>query len=138
MLRISLQTLRSRRGTLAGAFVAIWLAVTLAYATGTLMAGALSAPGPGRLAAVDAVVRADPTVTIGRGDDAEAVDVVPAPRLPAAAVEQVAQVPGVARAVGDVAFAAGAFDAVAARCTAQASTVSRATAGPAPRSRPSA
>ena len=35
MLRISLQTLRSRRGTLAGAFVAIWLAVTLAYATGT-------------------------------------------------------------------------------------------------------
>ena len=111
MLRISLQTLRSRRGTLAGAFVAIWLAVTLAYATGTLMAGALSAPGPGRLAAADAVVRADPSVTVGHGDDAEAVDVVPAPRLPAAAVERAAQVPGVARAVGDVAFAAGAFDA---------------------------
>ena len=107
MLRISLQTLRSRRGTLAGAFVAIWLAVTLAYATGTLMAGALSAPGPGRLAAADAVVRADPSVTV----DAENVDVVPGPRLPAAAVERAAQVPGVARAVGDVAFAAGAFDA---------------------------
>ena len=45
MLRISLQTLRARRGTLAGAFVAIWLAVTLACATGLLMAGALGAPG---------------------------------------------------------------------------------------------
>ena len=84
MLRISLQTLRSRRGTLAGAFVAIWLAVTLASATGTLMAGALSAPGPGRMAAADAVVRADPTVTLGHGEDAEGVDVVPSPRRPAA------------------------------------------------------
>ena len=71
MLRISLQTLRARRTTLAGAFAAIWLAVTLAYATGLLMAGALSAPGPGRFAAADAVVRADPTVTVGAGDDAE-------------------------------------------------------------------
>ena len=34
MLRISWQTLRARRATLAGAFIAIWLAVTLAYATG--------------------------------------------------------------------------------------------------------
>ena len=67
MLRISLQTLRARRGTLAGAFVAIWLAVTLACATGQLMAGALDAPGSGRLAAADAVVRADPTITIASG-----------------------------------------------------------------------
>ena len=71
MLRISWQTLRARRTTLAGAFAAILLAVTVAYATGLLMAGALSAPGPGRLAAADAVVRADPTVTVGAGDDAE-------------------------------------------------------------------
>ena len=77
MLRISLQTLRARRGTLAGAFVAIWLAVTLASATGLLMAGALGPPGAGRLAATDAVVRADPTVTIGHGEDAEGVDVDP-------------------------------------------------------------
>ena len=111
MLRISLQTLRARRGTLAGAFVAIWLAVTLACATGLLMAGALGAPGAGRLSAVDAVVRADPTVTIGRGEDAEALDVVPAPRLPDAMVDRAAAVPGVARAIGDIAFAAGAWDA---------------------------
>ena len=82
MLRISLQTLRARRGSLAGAFVAIFLAVSVAYATGLLMAGALSAPGPGRLAAADAVVRADPTVTVGSSDP-EQVDVIPAPRLPA-------------------------------------------------------
>src|SRR3954469_13513967 len=111
MLRISLQTLRARRGTLAGAFVAIWLAVTLACATGLLMAGALGAPGAGRLSAADAGVRAAPTVTIGRGEDAEALDVVPAPRLPVATVARAAAVPGVARAIRDVAFAAGAWDA---------------------------
>ena len=64
MLRISWQTLRARRATLAGAFLAIFFAVTVAYAAGLLLSGALSAPGPGRLAAADAVVRADPTVTV--------------------------------------------------------------------------
>src|SRR4051794_10129651 len=110
MLRISLQTLRARRGTLAGAFVALWLAVTLAAATGLLMAGALGSPGAGRLAATDAVVRADPTVTIGHGEDAEGVDVIPAPRLRAEIVERATAVPGVARAVGDIAFPAGAWN----------------------------
>src|SRR5215207_11398950 len=99
MLRISWQTLRARRGSLAGAFIAIFLAVMLACGTGLLMAGALSAPGPGRLAAADAVVRADPTVTVGHGDDAEGVAVVPAPRLPADEVGRVAKLPGVAAAV---------------------------------------
>ena len=82
MLRISFQTLRARRATLAGAFVAIWLAVTLAYAAGLLMAGALSAPGPGRFAAADAVVRADPTVTIGTAKMPRAIDAVPGPAAP--------------------------------------------------------
>src|SRR3954447_5710963 len=111
MLRISLQTLRARRGTLAGAFVAIWLAVALASATGLLMAGALGSPGAGRLAATDAVLRADPTVTIGHGEDAERVDVIPAPRLRAEIVERVTALPGVSRAVGDIAFPAGAWNA---------------------------
>src|SRR3954465_15498789 len=111
MLRISLQTLRARRATLAGAFVAIWLPVSPARATGRLMAGALGPPGAGRLAAADAVVRADATVTIGHGEDAEGVDVVPAPRLPAEAVARGPAVPGVARAVGDIAFPAGAWNA---------------------------
>ena len=120
MLRISLQTLRARRATLAGAFVAIWLAVTLASATGLLMAGALGPPGAGRLAATDAVVRADPTVTIGHGEDAEGLDVIPGPRLPVPTVERAAAVPGVARAVGDVAFPAGAWNAQGQRLDADA------------------
>ena len=109
MLPIAWQTLRSRRASLAGAFVAIWLAVTLAYAAGLLMTGALSAPGPGRYDAADAVVRADPAVQLG--GDLGGVDVLPAPRLGADLVERAAAVPGVARAVGDVAFPAGLRDA---------------------------
>src|SRR3954469_15815994 len=110
MLRISLQTLRARRATLAGAFVAIWLAVTLASATGLLMAGALGPPGRGRPGASDAVVRAAPRLPIGHGGDAGHLAVIPGPRLPAATVERVAAVPGVARATGDIAFPAGAWD----------------------------
>src|SRR3954452_8809433 len=107
MLAISWQTLRSRRFGVVGAFLAMTLAVTVAYATGLLMAGALSAPGPGRMAAADVVVRADRSVTIGRGDAAEADDVAQGPRFPAAAVARAAAAPGVARAVGDVSFRAG-------------------------------
>ena len=110
MLLISLQTLLARRGSLAGAFVGIWLAVTLAAAAGVLMAAALEPPGAGRLAAVDAVVRADPTITVGHGEDAEQIDVVPGPRLPRAAIDRVGAMPGVGRAVGDITFRAGAFD----------------------------
>jgi hypothetical protein len=73
VLRIAFQTLRARRTTLLGAFVAIWLAVTLAYATGLLMTGALSAPGPGRFAAADVVLRADPTIELGRDLDDPAI-----------------------------------------------------------------
>src|SRR3954452_24068416 len=110
MLRISLQTLRARWGTFAGAFVAIWLGVTLAAATGLLMAAALGPPGAGRLAATDAVVRADPTITVGHGEDAEGIDVIPGPRVASATVARVAAVPGVAHAVGDIAFPAGAWN----------------------------
>jgi putative ABC transport system permease protein len=109
VLRIASQMLRVRGATLAGAFVAIWLAVTLAYAAGLLLTGALSPPGAGRFAAADAVVRADPRVELGH--DLGSLDVSPAPRLDDAVVARVAAVPGVARAVGDIAFAAGARDA---------------------------
>src|SRR3954469_4673478 len=109
MLRISLQTLRARRGSLAGAFVAIFLAVMLAYGTGLLIARGATGPGPGRLAAADAVVRADPSVTVGSSDP-EQVDVTPAPRLPAEAVARAAKTRGVAEAIGDVSFAVGAGD----------------------------
>src|SRR4051794_39870123 len=111
MLLISWQTLRTRRASLAGAFVAIWLAVTLAYATAQLLAGALGGFGPGRFAAASHVLSANATVTYGHGADAERVPVLPGPRLPAAAVARAAAVPGVERAIGDVTFAAGAWRA---------------------------
>src|SRR3954454_4886623 len=98
MLRIARQPRPARRGTLTGAFVAIWLAVTLAAATGLLMAAALSSPGAGRVDGADAGVRVDPTVPIGHVAAAEAVDDTPAPPLARDAVERVAAVPGVARA----------------------------------------
>src|SRR3954471_15909619 len=111
MLRISWQTLRTRRASLAGAFLAIWLAVTLGYATAQLLAGALGGFGPGRFAAADHMLSAEATVTYGHGEDAERVPAIPGPRLPASAVARAAAVPGVERAVGDVTFAAGAWHA---------------------------
>src|SRR4051812_8003848 len=106
MLRISWQTLRARRASLSGAFVAIWLAVTLAYAAGLLMTGALSAPGPGRFAAADAVVRADPSIELA---DDESTDAMPGPRVDARLTARVAKVSGAERAIGDVSFPVGAF-----------------------------
>src|SRR5690242_1863064 len=99
MLRISLQSLRSRFATLAGGFIALWLGVTLAYGAGLLMAGALSAPGPGQFTRADFVVRADPTVVLP-GDDRETVEAIPGPHLPAGFAQRVAAVPGVKRATG--------------------------------------
>ena len=107
MLRIALQTLRARHATLAEKLVAIWLAVTLASATWSPDGGGpRGAPGPGRFAAADAVVRADPGVRLP--GDLGSVDAVPGPRLDAALVERAAVVPGVAHAVGDVSFPADA------------------------------
>src|SRR4051794_29959755 len=93
-----------RRASLAGAFLAVLLAVTFAYASGLLMSGALQDPGAGRLAAADLVVRAEPTVELG-ADTSE--DIVPAPLLSEHAVHRVAGVEGVARATGDTSFPVG-------------------------------
>src|SRR4051812_17860902 len=92
---LALQTLRAQRWTVAGAFVAIWLAVTLGCAAGLLMDGALGAPGAGRFADAAYVLRADPSVTTG---DGETEDAAPGPRLPASSIERY---PG---AVADVSF----------------------------------
>jgi putative ABC transport system permease protein len=76
---------------------------TIAAAAGQIMATALGAPGAGRFAAVDAVVRADPSFHIG-GAGGDSVSVARAARLPTADVGRVAAVPGVRSAIGDVAF----------------------------------
>ena len=74
------------------------------------MASALSPPGPGRFAAADAVLSCRPgghaRPRRGRGGRAGRA------RAPAAgAVARAAAVPGVARAVGDITFPVGAWDA---------------------------
>ena len=104
MLTITFQTLRSRIGTLAGAFVAIFLAVTSCFAMGLLLAGGLSSPGPGRFVAADAVVVGDATVTEGQGDRAFNAEAAVAPSLPERWVSEVAATEGVQSATKDVTF----------------------------------
>jgi len=82
----------------------------VACAAATLMAGILTTSGAGRFAAVDAAVRSSATITVGESASATAVTVHPPPRLPERMVARVAAVPGVARAVGDIAFPVTAFD----------------------------
>jgi putative ABC transport system permease protein len=91
-------------GSSAGMFVMIALTAIVTVLAGQVMATALGAPGAGRFAAADAVVRAHATVTLGRGDNAETVTVQRSALLPPAAVRRVAAVSGVAAATGDVAF----------------------------------
>jgi putative ABC transport system permease protein len=94
----------TRAGSLAGAFAMIAATATIAAAAAQMMATALGAPGPGRFAAADAVVRANPTVKLGHGENVDKIDVQRSALLPAASVARVAGVSGVRSAVGDVAF----------------------------------
>ena len=89
---------------MAGVFVMIAITATIAAAAGQIMATGLGAPGPGRFAAADAVVRANPTVKLGHGNDADTVDVQRTALLAPAALARVRAVPGVKAAIGDVAF----------------------------------
>ena len=109
MLRLAVWTVRARRASLAGAFIAVLLAVALTTASAVLMASALRAPGPGPFAAADAVMTAHSKIWIGYAAD-QYTGVFPAPRLPATTVASASGVPGVARAVGDVSFPVVAFD----------------------------
>jgi putative ABC transport system permease protein len=104
VLGLGFRTLRSRAGSFIGTFVMIALTVTIAAAAAQIMATALGAPGAGRFAATDAVVRADPTVALGQGDNVDKIDVRRSELLPASALRRVAAIPGVRSAVGDVAF----------------------------------
>jgi putative ABC transport system permease protein len=98
-----LRVLRPRRGALAGAFVILAVAATIAAAAGEIIAGCLRAPGAGRFATADVVVRADPTFWMG-GANGDRITVERSALLPQTALTRVAAVPGVHSAVGDVAF----------------------------------
>ena len=93
-----------RAGSTAGVFVMIAITATIAAAAGQIMSTALGAPGPGRFAAADVVVRPNPRVQLGHGDNADTFDVQRSALLAPAAVARVASVPGVNRATGDIAF----------------------------------
>ena len=99
-----MRALRMRPGAFVGTFVMVAATATIVAAAGQIMATALGAPGAGRFAAVDDVVRADPAVRFGYGDNADTVDVQRPRLLPPAAVARAAAVPGVRSATGDVAF----------------------------------
>jgi putative ABC transport system permease protein len=93
-----------RAGSSAGVFLMILMTAVIAAAAGQIMATALDAPGPGRFAAADAVVRADPIVRLGYGNNVEKVDVPRSALLPPDAVGRVGRIAGVRVAVGDVSF----------------------------------
>jgi putative ABC transport system permease protein len=111
VLALALTTLRARRVSFAGSLLAVSLGVTVVCATAVLMASALTASGAGRYAAADAVVEANARFVVGHGNAASVVTVHPAARLPSSVVAAAASVPGVAHAVGDLAFPATALDA---------------------------
>jgi putative ABC transport system permease protein len=96
--------LPTRAGSIGGTFVMIAMTATIAAAAGQIMATALGAPGAGRFAAANDVVRGDPTVRLGHGDNVDKVDVPRSALLPESTLARVAAVPGVASAAGDVAF----------------------------------
>jgi putative ABC transport system permease protein len=96
--------LRVRAGSFVGVFVIVAMTALIAAAAGQIMATALGAPGAGRFASADAVVRANPTVELGRGDNVDKVDVRRPELLSASALTRVAELPGVRSSVGDVAF----------------------------------
>lgn len=93
-----------RAGSFVGVFLMILMTATVAAAAGQIMATALGAPGPGRFAATDAVVRADPTVKFGHGDSADKQDVVRSALLPVSALDRVGRIDGVRSVVGDISF----------------------------------
>jgi putative ABC transport system permease protein len=106
MLAVALATIRARRGSFAGATVAIALGVALVCFCGLLLTNVLTVSGAGRFADADLLVAGNGTMKVGEGDTGSVVTVHPPPRIPEAVVGRVRSVPGVARAVGDLAFPA--------------------------------
>lgn len=102
MIAIGYRTLRTRAGAFLGAFILLTIVATIIAAAGQLMASALRDPGPGRFATADLVVRADPRVTLGRGEAQETITVRRSARLSAAVVDRLRATPGVEDAIGDL------------------------------------
>jgi putative ABC transport system permease protein len=106
MLRLALQTMRARRHSFVGAFVALSFAVALVFACGILMESGMRAAAPvQRYAAVPVVVAANQTIPVklGVGGD-ESVESFLLPeqaRIPVALAQRVADVDGVQTVIAD-------------------------------------
>jgi putative ABC transport system permease protein len=106
MLSLAFSTMRARRVAFAGATMAIALGVALVCSCGLLLSSVLTLSGAGRFAAADLVVAGNGTMTVGGGNTGSVVTVHPLPRIADTLVSRVRSVPGVAQAIGDVAFPA--------------------------------
>ncbi|HEY2201748.1 MAG TPA: ABC transporter permease, partial [Solirubrobacteraceae bacterium] len=104
MFWLAVATVRERRASFIGAIVAMALGVGLLSASGLLLASVLTQSGAGRVGAVDAAVVSAASITVGHGDGRSVVKLHPPPRVPAGLVNRVRAIPGVTRAVGDLAF----------------------------------
>lgn len=106
MLSLALSTLRARRRSFVGPFVALFLSAMLVAACGLLMeSGIRQGIGPERYAGADLVVTAKQSLAVDVDYDEPFGGHV---RLSASAVDELAAIPGVGRAVGDVEVRLGA------------------------------
>ncbi|MBD7999682.1 MULTISPECIES: ABC transporter permease [Oerskovia] len=106
VLGLALSTLRARRKSFVGPFVALFLSAMLVAACGLLMeSGIRQGIGPERYAGADLVVTAKQSLAVDVDYDEPFGGRV---RLPASAVDELAAIPGVGRAVGDVEVRLGA------------------------------
>ncbi|MFF3064077.1 FtsX-like permease family protein [Oerskovia sp. NPDC057915] len=106
VLGLALSTLRARRKSFVGPFVALFLSAMLVAACGLLMeSGIRQGIGPERYAGADLVVTAKQSLVVDVDYDEPFGGRV---RLPASAVDELAAIPGVERAVGDVEVRLGA------------------------------
>jgi putative ABC transport system permease protein len=108
---LAFSSVRFRWVSFVGVFATVLAAAALVTATGSLLeAGIRGSTTPERLAGADLVVAADQTVTEdrGSGDDHETVTSAVSERIrvPVDLADEVAGVPGVARAVPEVSFPA--------------------------------
>lgn len=104
MTRLVAGVLRPGRGARLAIFLVAAVTATITAVAGQIMATALGAPGAGRFAAANAVVRSDPSIEIGTGEERESIDVRRSAPLSQADLARVTAIPDVGRAVGDVTF----------------------------------
>ncbi|MTD57257.1 ABC transporter permease [Amycolatopsis pithecellobii] len=105
MFSLAWQTIRARRGALAAAFVAVFCGSALVTASGILLdSGARGGIAPQRYAAAPVVVTGPQTLPVTDDLDQRFAERV---TLPAARADDIARVPGVRAAVGDVSVHAG-------------------------------